>query len=62
MWLTTAGSSGLLWNTAFEDHMSSLMMALVRQNMYERLTKHHNKVVILMHLLIFYGDMNMEYW
>jgi hypothetical protein len=35
--------------------MSSLMMALVRRNM-EHLTGHHNKVVILMHLLVFYKD------
>jgi hypothetical protein len=34
--------------------MSSLMMALVRRNMQERLTRHHNKVIILMHLLVFY--------
>jgi hypothetical protein len=38
--------------------MSSLMMALVRRNMYERLTKHHNKVVILVHLLVFYKDIS----
>jgi hypothetical protein len=24
--------------------------------MYERLTKHHNKVIIFMHLLVFYAD------
>jgi hypothetical protein len=36
--------------------MSSLMMALARRNMQERLTKHHNKVIILMHLLVFYED------
>jgi hypothetical protein len=36
--------------------MSSLMMVLVRRNMKERLTKHHNKVVILMHLLVFYEE------
>jgi hypothetical protein len=36
--------------------MSFLMMALVRRNMYERLTKHHSKVVILMHLLVSYED------
>jgi hypothetical protein len=35
--------------------MSSLMMALVRRNMYERLTGHH-KVVILVHLLFIYKD------
>jgi hypothetical protein len=39
------------------NHMNSLMMALVRRNMYERLTKHHNKVIILMHLLVFCADM-----
>jgi hypothetical protein len=33
--------------------MSCLMMALVRRNMWKRLTKHHNKVLILTHLLIF---------
>jgi hypothetical protein len=32
--------------------MSSLMMALVHRNM-EHLTKHHNEVIILMHLLVF---------
>jgi hypothetical protein len=36
--------------------MSSLMMVLVCQNMKERLTRHHNKVVTLMHLLVFYED------
>jgi hypothetical protein len=36
--------------------MSSLMMALVRQNMWERLTRHHNKAAILLHLLVFYKD------
>jgi hypothetical protein len=37
--------------------MSSLMVALVRRNMYERLIRHRNKVVILMRLLVFYKDM-----
>jgi hypothetical protein len=32
------------------------MMALVRRNMWEGLTKHHDKVVILMILLVFYED------
>jgi hypothetical protein len=36
--------------------MSSLMMALVRRSMQERLTGHHNEVVILMHLLVFNKD------
>jgi hypothetical protein len=29
------------------------MMALVRRNMSQHLTKHHNNVIILMHLLVF---------
>jgi hypothetical protein len=43
IWLTVAGSSGLLWKTAqgripqqstpCEDYVSSLMMALLRRNM-----------------------------
>jgi hypothetical protein len=37
--------------------MSCLMMALLRRNMQERLTKRHNKVVILMYLLVFYEEM-----
>jgi hypothetical protein len=37
---------------AYENHTSSLMMALVRRNMYERLTRHHNKVIIFMHLFV----------
>jgi hypothetical protein len=36
--------------------MCSLVMALVRRNMYERLTKHNNKVIIFMHWLVFYQD------
>jgi hypothetical protein len=37
--------------------MSSLMMALVRRNMWGRSIRHHNKVVSLMRLLAFYKDM-----
>jgi hypothetical protein len=36
-----------------EDQMSSLMIALVRRNMQERLTKHHNKVITT-HILYSY--------
>jgi hypothetical protein len=32
------------------------MMALVRRNMQQRLTRHYNKVVFFMHLLVFYKD------
>jgi hypothetical protein len=35
---------------ACEDRVSSPMIALVRRNMWEHLTRHHNKVIILMHL------------
>jgi hypothetical protein len=36
--------------------MSSRLMALVRRNMYERLTRQQNEVVILIHLLVFYKN------
>jgi hypothetical protein len=38
---------------ACEHRVSSLMMALVRRNMQKHLIKHHNKVTILMYLLVF---------
>jgi hypothetical protein len=41
---------------ALSDYMSSLMMVLVRRNMLEYLTKHKNKVIILMNLLVFFED------
>jgi hypothetical protein len=37
------------------------MMALVRRKMLERLTRHHNIVVIFMHLLVFYKDIILLY-
>jgi hypothetical protein len=39
--------------------MSSLMVVLVRRSMQEYLTKHNNKVIILMHLLVFYEDVTL---
>jgi hypothetical protein len=47
-------SQTLLHVSAYRHHQGA--HTLVRQNMEEHLTGHHNKVVNLMHLLVFYKD------
>jgi hypothetical protein len=41
--------------------MSSLMIALAGRNMEEDLTGHHNKVLILMNLLVCFEDKRSQY-